>query len=136
MEHPLWLDNGVQFPRLLAEIAATQNLEMKALAESMDLSLEEVNELFDRANTAWENAEIEGAPRTMVDLQMYKEDGTPMGMATWELTTDDISGVMDQAAQAVVAWRERQDLTPIMEELEGSLISANLLDYDFSDSGI
>lgn len=72
----------------------------------------------------------------MVDLQMYKEDGTPMGMATWELTTDDISGVMDQAAQAVVAWRERQDLTPIMEELEGSLISANLLDYDFSDSGI
>lgn len=43
MEHPLWLDNGVQFPRLLAEIAATQNLEMKALAESMDLSLEEVN---------------------------------------------------------------------------------------------
>lgn len=51
----MWENNSVQFPRLLAEISATQdNLDIPALAESMDLTVEEVNELFDRADAAWE----------------------------------------------------------------------------------
>lgn len=50
-----WNNNANQFPRLLAEIMATQDhLDMAALAESMDLSIEEVSELFDRAQETWE----------------------------------------------------------------------------------
>ena len=55
MSNPNWKNNGIQFPRLLAEIVATQdNLDIPALATSMDLTVEEVNELFDRAQLAWE----------------------------------------------------------------------------------
>jgi len=51
----LWTRDDVQFPRLLAEICATQDaLDIPALAESMDLTVAEVNSLFDRAQTAWE----------------------------------------------------------------------------------
>lgn len=54
---PIWDDNATQFPRLLAEIMATQDtLDMPALANSMDLTVDEVSELFDRANDAWEQA--------------------------------------------------------------------------------
>jgi hypothetical protein len=52
-----WDNNQVQFARLLAEIVATQDkLDIKALCESMDLEPEQINELFDRADTAWEAA--------------------------------------------------------------------------------
>jgi hypothetical protein len=52
-----WEDNGVQFSRLLAEISATQDtLDLEALAESMDLEVAQVNELFDRAQVRWEEA--------------------------------------------------------------------------------
>jgi hypothetical protein len=54
MENPLWLDDGIQFPRLLCEIVATCDLDLNALAESMDLTVAEVNELLDRADRAWE----------------------------------------------------------------------------------
>lgn len=51
----LWSRNDIQFPRLLSEIVATQDkLDMPALAESMDLDVSEVGELFERAQTAWQ----------------------------------------------------------------------------------
>ena len=50
-----WENNNIQFPRLLAEIVATQcNLDFAALCESMDLTVDEVDELFDRAQMEWE----------------------------------------------------------------------------------
>jgi len=49
-----WEDNAIQFPRLLAEIVATQDLNLEELASSMDLELDDVNELLDRAQNAWE----------------------------------------------------------------------------------
>lgn len=52
-----WLDNSIQFPRLLAEICATCQIRKKdfeSLCESMDLTKDEVNELFDRAQAEWE----------------------------------------------------------------------------------
>ena len=51
-----WRDDSIQLPRLLSEIAATQDLDMDALAESMDLEVAEVGELFDRADRLWELA--------------------------------------------------------------------------------
>ena len=50
----IWLRDDIQFPRLLAEITATQDIDIALLAESMDLSFDEVVELFDRAEAAWE----------------------------------------------------------------------------------
>lgn len=72
MSNPKWQNNGIQFPRLLAEIMATQDgLDMAALAASMDLSVEEVAELFDRAHQAWENIK-NGDP---VGLEALMMDG-------------------------------------------------------------
>ncbi|TES73099.1 hypothetical protein E2P84_22330 [Burkholderia cepacia] len=51
----LWERDDIQFPRLLTEILATQDtLDVTALAQSMDLSVDEIGALFDRAETAWE----------------------------------------------------------------------------------
>jgi len=59
-KQPVWENNGIQFPRLLAEIQATQDsLDMEALCESMDLSVEEVESLFERAQQAWERIKEE-----------------------------------------------------------------------------
>ena len=51
-----WNNNKIQFPRLLAEIASSSALTdevMSELRESMDLSNDEINELFDRAQNEW-----------------------------------------------------------------------------------
>jgi len=50
----LWNNNSIQFPRLIAEIAATQELDLESLSESMDLTIDEVKELFERADVEFE----------------------------------------------------------------------------------
>ena len=50
----VWEDNNIQFPRLLAEIWYTQEIDYDELCDSMDLTDEQVDELFDRARTIWE----------------------------------------------------------------------------------
>lgn len=56
----LWEDDAIQFPRLIAEIAATDALSSEnvwaELCDSMDLTDSELNVLFDRAEAAWEAA--------------------------------------------------------------------------------
>lgn len=62
MTHPItaapdiWKRNEIQFPRLIAEIVATQELDLPTLADSMDLSLDSIQELLDRADQVWEAA--------------------------------------------------------------------------------
>jgi hypothetical protein len=51
-----WDNNLIQFARLLCEINATQDINIVTLCESMDLTTDDVNELFDRANEVWEQA--------------------------------------------------------------------------------
>jgi hypothetical protein len=56
-DEPLWNDNPIQFARLLCEIVATQdNLNFEVLSESMDLEVDDINELLERANEVWELA--------------------------------------------------------------------------------
>jgi hypothetical protein len=50
----LWEDNSIQFPRLISEIVATQDLDLDALAESMDLEVEQIKELMNRAQEEFE----------------------------------------------------------------------------------
>lgn len=49
-----WFDNSIQFPRLLVEIMATQDLNWEALCDSMDLEPEDIDALFERADIEWE----------------------------------------------------------------------------------
>jgi len=52
-----WDNNEVQFARLLCELVANvDNLEFELVAESMDLSKEELTSLYDRADLVWERA--------------------------------------------------------------------------------
>lgn len=54
MSNSKWKDDSIQFPRLISEILATQTeLDIPALCEAMDISVEELDELFDRAQHAW-----------------------------------------------------------------------------------
>lgn len=62
MAPSLWDDNLIQFARLLSEIAATQTLDGAALCESMDLDLDEVDSLFQRAHKVWEEAKENQCP--------------------------------------------------------------------------
>lgn len=56
-QQDLWQRGDIQFPRLLCEIMATQdNLNLESLSESMDLSPEDIEEIFDRANEKWESS--------------------------------------------------------------------------------
>lgn len=60
-ENPLWLDDSVQFPRLLSEIIANglDEGQWDALLTSMDLTSDELSDLFDRAQEAWEKIKEE-----------------------------------------------------------------------------
>jgi hypothetical protein len=55
-----WDRNDIQFPRLLAELAAAGLLSgdyndlLDAVASSMDLEPQEITELFDRAQDVWD----------------------------------------------------------------------------------
>lgn len=52
-----WYNDLIQFPRLISEISACVHIsedDWKALCESMDLTDNELNELFDRAQAEWE----------------------------------------------------------------------------------
>ncbi len=55
-ENPRWLDNNVQFPRLIVELKANVTIsreDWSSLCDSMDLSGDYVDELFDRAEAEW-----------------------------------------------------------------------------------
>ena len=56
-----WERDAYQFPRLLAEISAVglTNAQFEGLAVSMDLTIADLNELFDRADVAWERVKEE-----------------------------------------------------------------------------
>ena len=56
MENPLWQDNSIQFPRLIAEIQAVglTPAQLELLEDSMDLHPVEIDELFERAEQEWE----------------------------------------------------------------------------------
>lgn len=51
-----WNDDAIQFPRLLAEIRAVglSLQQYEALTDSMDLGFDEINEVLERAESAWE----------------------------------------------------------------------------------
>lgn len=51
-----WENDHLQFARLLAEIYATQPIKItQGLMDSMDLSAYQINEIFDRAQAAWDS---------------------------------------------------------------------------------
>ncbi len=53
----MWKNNEIQFARLLCElVAANESLAIEEVARSMDLEVEEVDELFERAHEVFEEA--------------------------------------------------------------------------------
>lgn len=72
--NPLWDNNQVQFPRLLAEIAATVDLteeQWTGLLDSMNLEDDDLRELFDRAQSAWERYKVASGPMVMSDWHEF-----------------------------------------------------------------
>lgn len=53
-----WQNDAIQFPRLLSEMLATVDFTARqraALAESMDLTWDQIGELLDRADHVWQD---------------------------------------------------------------------------------
>jgi len=131
MSNTHWQNNGVQFSRLLAEIMATQELDLNSLANSMDLSVDEINELFDRANQAWEDSKAGKEPLITVDLNIFDDERNVVDGTTAEMTLGQISDVIDHAAQLVVvrrsARRSSGDTDGILAELEEAVLAAGVV---------
>lgn len=55
-QNPLWLDNSIQFPRLLAELRAIGLTpeQYAFLTESMDLEESDIDEVLERAESEWQ----------------------------------------------------------------------------------
>ena len=58
----LWDDDLIQLARLLCEISATQEINSRALQDSMGLDPCCLNELFDRAHDVWERSKKDNCP--------------------------------------------------------------------------
>ena len=54
LDNDLWDNDLIQFTRLLAEIVATQELDIVTIAESMNLTPSDVQSLLERAHIRWE----------------------------------------------------------------------------------
>lgn len=52
-----WRNNAIQFPRLISEILATQEIDLELLAHA----IEDVEELFDRADAIWQEIKAPSA---------------------------------------------------------------------------
>lgn len=127
-----WNNNAVQFPRLLAEIMATQNLDLPALVESMDLTLDEVNELFDRADTVWESAKAGTVPAIVINLNVFDGEGAVVKETSAEMTLDQVSDVVGHAVQLVQIERRGRrssgDTKAVIAELEEAVEASGVLD--------
>ena len=67
--------NDIQFPRIISEILATQNIDIKVLAESMDLDEAELKDLLDRAQMSWESAKKEFPVSKQVNMYVSLDGG-------------------------------------------------------------
>ena len=69
MNKELWRDSSIQFPRLIAELnaIALTSEQIKEICDSMDISSDELCEIFERANTLWEVAKA----RSLNDEAVY-----------------------------------------------------------------
>lgn len=76
MSNQNWNDNSIQFPRLLAEISAVGLTpgQFEELAVAMDLSVEQIDELFERAECAFRQA-IDGLDWEELDDKPDVDDG-------------------------------------------------------------
>jgi hypothetical protein len=53
----IWYNNEIQFARLLCELVAVcDDMHLRDCCESMDLTQDQLQELYDRANDVWEKS--------------------------------------------------------------------------------
>jgi hypothetical protein len=66
MKKQNWENDSIQFPRLIAELEAAGGLQydklLGELSESMDLTVNEISEIVDRAQKAWETIKEKTVP--------------------------------------------------------------------------
>lgn len=124
-----WHNNAIQFPRLLAEINATQDLHLPVLAESMDLAISDINELFDRAGAVWERAKAGTVPAVSVAIPVFNDKGVALALTQVELTPDQLSDVLSQALQVVQMHRlgDAEGLAAVLAELDEACGATPLL---------
>lgn len=132
MSNAKWGNNAVQFPRLLAEIMATQELDMEALAESMDLSIDQVSELFDRADEAWEHIKANGEPLTTLNLNIFDDEGKVVDSGAVDMSLSELSDVVSHATQLTLVGysgrRSSGDTDAIIDRLEKAVDVSGAMD--------
>lgn len=60
LDNPKWLDDSIQFPRLIDECAAVLTEDQyERMCASMDLEMDDLMSLFDRAQATWDRIKDE-----------------------------------------------------------------------------
>lgn len=68
-----WNDNHVQFARLICEVFSNSQIDMEAVAESMDINIADIRNLVDRAEVEWTRAKQGMLVRTFTPAQDLAE---------------------------------------------------------------
>jgi hypothetical protein len=66
MSDEKWADDSIQFPRLLAELRAfgLTKQQYGFLMEAMDLTVDQIDEVFERAEQEWQRIKAPPKPET------------------------------------------------------------------------
>lgn len=132
MSNANFQDSAIQFPRLLTAILASQEIDWGSLVLTMGMSIEEIKEMFGRAEKAWENIEAGNQPLTTINLNIFDDEGNVVDGTTVEMTSARLSDVIDHAAQLVLVRRSPRrssgDTDGILAELEEALVVAGVVE--------
>lgn len=89
-QKPLWEDDRIQFARLLDEIQATHSeIDFAALEESMDLERDDIDEIFERAQTVFQASKDQHG---WLDASQASDDDT-----VWRVTRADITAAAHES---------------------------------------
>ena len=70
---------------------------------------------------------VYGADTVTIDLNIFDEDGVVVDGATSEITRQQISDVIDHAAQLILVYRAGSEIKDILDELEEALFASGVL---------
>ncbi len=129
-----WSNNAIQFPRLIAEILATQeNLNLDELAGAMGLEIDELNEIFDRATAEWERTkaalaagEVVGTVDPALFDRLYLISGRVSGDdddTVYVVEADDLGDAQEAFTTELLGGEETDDTPEVYVITSSTLLS-------------
>ena len=109
----MWENNEIQFARLLCElVASNESLNLKETAESMDLEIEDLNELLERAHNVFEKAKIDG-PRNQYEFEANEPNARYwLGIQVNPNVQVDVGVLHNEDGISIDVWKDTNEESP------------------------